>query len=146
MPDDQDDDNNEAADSRNLQPQMRTEDDLSDQTDNEETEEMSDASDAEVMFVSSPTCHSDRASHVKQQLDSADIHALDTLLPRNSGERRTLADVIFSKLENNKSGNVTVVQKVPQGSSPFNFRMPGSFLHIHKTRNTLIQPSGLTLD
>ncbi|KAH0839592.1 Bystin-domain-containing protein [Lanmaoa asiatica] len=116
MPDDQDnsDDDDEAADSRNLQFQMRTTDDLSDQSDSEEAEEMSDGGDAEAMFVSSPHCRSDRASHVEQQLDSADIHALDTLLPLNSGERRTLADVIFSKLESSKSGNVTVIQKVQQ--------------------------------
>lgn len=112
MPDDQDDDDNEATDSHNLQPQMRTVDDLSDQSDNEEIEEMSDDGDAEAMFVSFPSCRSDRASHGKQQLDSADVHALDTLLPPNSGERRTLADVIFSKLESSK---LTVIQKVQQG-------------------------------
>ncbi|KAG6378379.1 Bystin-domain-containing protein [Boletus reticuloceps] len=99
MPDDEDDeDDNGAAGSRNLQPQMRTTDDLSDQSDHDETEEMSDGSDAEAMF----------------QLDSVDVQALDTLLPPNSGERRTLADVIFSKLENSKSGNVTVIRKVQQ--------------------------------
>lgn len=139
MPDDQDDDD-EAAYSSNLQPQMRTADDLSDQSDTEEAEEMSDG-DAEAMFVSSPSCRSDRASHVKwQQLDSADVHALDTLLPHNSGERRTLADVIFSKLENSKSGNVSVIQKIQQGPSAFGFRIPGSFSRVSKTRNTLIQP------
>ncbi|KAF8121346.1 Bystin-domain-containing protein [Boletus edulis] len=99
MPDDEDDeDDTGAAGSRNLQPHMRTTDDLSDQSDYDEIEEMSDGSDAEAMF----------------QLDSVDAQALDTLLPPNSGERRTLADVIFSKLENSKSGNVTVIRKVQQ--------------------------------
>ncbi|KAF8556261.1 Bystin-domain-containing protein [Imleria badia] len=98
IPDDDDDDDNEAADSSNMQPQMRTADDLSDQSDNDSAEETSDGGDAEVMF----------------QLDSVDIHALDTLLPPNASERRTLADVIFSKLENSKPGNVTVIQKVQQ--------------------------------
>ena len=118
MPDDEDDDANEAADPRNLQPQMRTADDLYDQSDSEEAEELSDGGDVETMFVSSPRCHPDRPSDIKQQLDSVDVHALDTLLPPNSGERRTLADVIFSKLENNKSGNVSVIQKIQQGYSP----------------------------
>ncbi|KAI9575032.1 Bystin-domain-containing protein [Boletus coccyginus] len=98
IPDDEDNEDNEAVDSCNLQPRMRTEDDMSDQSDSEEAEEMSDGDDAETMF----------------QLDSVDIQALDTLLPPNSGERRTLADVIFSKLENSKLGNVTVIQKVQQ--------------------------------
>lgn len=141
MPDDQDDDDDEVADSSNMQPQMRTADDMSDQSDTEEAEEMSDDGDAEAMFVSLPSCRSDRASHTKwQQLDSADVHALDTLLPHNSGERRTLADVIFSKLENNKSGNVTVIQKVQQGLSSIGFRVPGDFSRVSKTRNTLIPP------
>jgi len=99
MPDDQnDDDDDEAADARHLQPQMRTADDLSDESDDENAEEMSDDGDPEAMF----------------QLDSADVHALDTLLPPNSGERRTLADIIFSKLEDNTPGNVTVIRKVQQ--------------------------------
>jgi essential nuclear protein 1 len=123
MPDDEDHDNNEAADSRNLQPQMRTADDLYDQSDSEEAEEMSDGSDAETMF----------------QLDSVDVHTLNTLLPPNSGERRTLADVIFSKLENSKSGNVSVIQKVQQGY-PFSIRASDSFLRMSKTRNILIRP------
>jgi essential nuclear protein 1 len=139
MPDDEDHDNNEAADSRNLQPQMRTADDLYDQSDSEEAEEMSDGSDAETMFVSSPRCRSDRLFHVKQQLDSVDVHTLNTLLPPNSGERRTLADVIFSKLENSKSGNVSVIQKVQQGY-PFSIRASDSFLRMSKTRNILIRP------
>lgn len=96
---------------------MRTEDDMSDQSDSEEGEEISEGGDVETMFVSSHHCRSDRASDVKQQLDSVDVHALDTLLPPNSGERRTLADVIFSKLESSKSGSISVIQKVQQGYS-----------------------------
>ncbi|KAG9317136.1 Bystin-domain-containing protein [Chiua virens] len=86
------------ADSRNLQPQMRTTDDFSDESDNEQDEEISEDGDPEAMF----------------HIDTADVQALDTLLPPNSGERRTLADVILSKLENTKGGNVTVIQKVQQ--------------------------------
>ena len=61
MPDDEDDEDNDAAGSGNLQPQMRTTDDLSDQSDDDEAEEMSDGGDAEAMFVSSIHCRADRA-------------------------------------------------------------------------------------
>ena len=140
MPDDEDDDEDEAADPRSLQPRMRTADGLYDESDSEEAEEMSDGGDAETMFVSLSRCRSDRPSHVKQQLDSVDVRALDTLLPPNSGERRTLADVIFSKLENSKTGNVSVIQKVQQGYSSLDFRASDSFLRVSKTGNILIRP------
>jgi essential nuclear protein 1 len=48
-------------------------------------------------------------------LDSGDIQALDALLPSNSGERRTLADIIFAKLESGETNGVNVMQKVQQG-------------------------------
>jgi essential nuclear protein 1 len=35
------------------------------------------------------------------EIDAADREALDALLPPNSGERKTLADIIFSKLDEN---------------------------------------------
>jgi essential nuclear protein 1 len=44
------------------------------------------------------------------------MKTLDTLLPANSGERRTLADIIFAKLDSGEVGNVAVVQKVSQGN------------------------------
>ncbi|KIL00460.1 hypothetical protein PAXRUDRAFT_129826 [Paxillus rubicundulus Ve08.2h10] len=96
MPDDQDEEDD--ADPVALQPRIRIADDILDPSDNEGAEQTSDDGDAEDMF----------------QLDSGDIQALDTLLPANSGERRTLADVIFSKLHDSQSGNVTVIQKVHQ--------------------------------
>ncbi|KAI0052588.1 Bystin-domain-containing protein [Auriscalpium vulgare] len=37
------------------------------------------------------------------QIDSSDIKALDSLLPPNAGERKTLADIIFAKLDNPQS-------------------------------------------
>ncbi|KIJ19847.1 hypothetical protein PAXINDRAFT_126034 [Paxillus involutus ATCC 200175] len=98
MPDDQDEGDDADPVVPDLQPRMRIVDDISDASDNEGAEQMSDDGDAEDMF----------------QLDSGDIQALDTLLPANSGERRTLADVIFSKLHDSQSGNVTVIQKVQQ--------------------------------
>ena len=48
-----------------------------------------------------------------QQLDSGDLKTLDTLLPANSGERKTLADLIFSKLESGETG--AVAQKPSHG-------------------------------
>ena len=56
MPDDDSGDDDDATDSRNLRPQMRTTDDISDQSDNDDVEEMSDGGDAEAMFVSSVRC------------------------------------------------------------------------------------------
>ncbi|KAG1902909.1 Bystin-domain-containing protein [Suillus fuscotomentosus] len=63
-----------------------------------DVDDMSDNGDAEDMF----------------QLDSGDIQALDALLPSNSGERRTLADIIFAKLESGETNGVNAVQKVQQ--------------------------------
>ena len=38
------------------------------------------------------------AEIVIQQIDAGDLETLDTLLPPDAGERRTLADMIFAKL------------------------------------------------
>ncbi|KAI9063423.1 cell adhesion protein byn-1 [Trametes sanguinea] len=38
------------------------------------------------------------------EVDEDDMKTLDALLPANAGERRTLADIIFSKLDNLESG------------------------------------------
>ncbi|KAH7916148.1 Bystin-domain-containing protein [Hygrophoropsis aurantiaca] len=73
-----------------------------DEKDDESEDEMDDAAsdygDADDMF----------------KIDSGDIQTLDTLLPANSGDRRTLADVIFAKLESGQTGNAAVIQKVQQ--------------------------------
>lgn len=99
VPDDEVEDAPAHADTR-LQPRSRPDDALSeDSEEGEAMEDMSDMGDAEDMF----------------QLDSVDMQTLDTLLPTNIGERRTLADVIFSKLESGKQPDgVAVVQKVQQ--------------------------------
>lgn len=39
-----------------------------------------------------------------QEVDEDDMKALDAMLPANAGERRTLADIIFSKLDNLEAG------------------------------------------
>ncbi|PFH52572.1 hypothetical protein AMATHDRAFT_139696 [Amanita thiersii Skay4041] len=46
------------------------------------------------------------------QIDSGDLETLDALLPANAGERKTLADIIFAKLEGTSSA--TIIQKVDQ--------------------------------
>ncbi|KAL0949800.1 hypothetical protein HGRIS_009837 [Hohenbuehelia grisea] len=49
------------------------------------------------------------------EIDSGDMQTLDALLPSNATERRTLADIIFSKLEeSNQNQNAAVIQKVHQ--------------------------------
>ena len=42
---------------------------------------------------------------------------MDALLPDNSGERRTSADIIFAKLESGMTNGVNVMQKVQQGTN-----------------------------
>lgn len=90
------DDSPEPEDEReSFKPRVQFADDDDDDSDDDD---MSDNGDAEDMF----------------QLDSGDIQALDALLPSNSGERRTLADIIFAKLESGETNGVNVMQKVQQ--------------------------------
>lgn len=44
------------------------------------------------------------------------MKTLDALLPTNSGERRTLADIIFAKLDSSKVTDAAVVQKISMES------------------------------
>ncbi|KAH9843704.1 cell adhesion protein byn-1 [Rhodofomes roseus] len=48
------------------------------------------------------------------EVDEGDLKTLDALLPANAGERRTLADIIFAKLDDMESGKTTVIRKVEQ--------------------------------
>ncbi|KZT74509.1 cell adhesion protein byn-1 [Daedalea quercina L-15889] len=54
------------------------------------------------------------------EVDEGDLKTLDALLPANAGERRTLADIIFAKLDDMESGKTTVIRKVEQdpGQAP----------------------------
>ncbi|EIN10812.1 cell adhesion protein byn-1 [Punctularia strigosozonata HHB-11173 SS5] len=45
------------------------------------------------------------------QIDAGDLKTLDSLLPPDTGERRTLADIIFAKLESGEIGHVTTAPK-----------------------------------
>ena len=44
-----------------------------------------------------------------QEIDEGDIQALDALHSSNAGERRTLADIIFAKLESG-TGQTAVIR------------------------------------
>ncbi|KAJ3566958.1 hypothetical protein NP233_g6664 [Leucocoprinus birnbaumii] len=48
------------------------------------------------------------------EIDEEDLHTLGALLPANSGERRTLADVIFAKLDSAEGNTTATIQKVHQ--------------------------------
>lgn len=74
-----------------------------------------------------------------------DLHTLGALLPENSYERRTLADVIFSKLDNAKGNATAAIQRVKQdrersdpalGLNPTvveAYQKLGLFLHKYKS-------------
>lgn len=94
MPEDEDEPRYEDE-RENFKPRAQFADD---EDEDSNDDDMSDNGDAEDMF----------------QLDSGDIQALDALLPSNSGERRTLADIIFAKLESGETNGVNVMQKVQQ--------------------------------
>lgn len=42
------------------------------------------------------------------------METLDALLPHNAGERKTLADLIFAKLDSGEVSSAAVIQKVHQ--------------------------------
>ncbi|KAJ3878777.1 Bystin-domain-containing protein [Lentinula edodes] len=51
------------------------------------------------------------------EIDSGDMETLDALLPHNPGERKTLADIIFAKLDSHGTQNTAAIQKVQQDRS-----------------------------
>jgi len=53
-----------------------------------------------------------------KKIDEEDLHTLGALLPENSHERRTLADIIFSKLDNAADNATAAIQRVQQGALP----------------------------
>ncbi|KAG2151825.1 Bystin-domain-containing protein [Suillus cothurnatus] len=95
MPEDEDESRHEDE-SESFKPRVQFAKYNDDEDSNDD--DMSDNGDAEDMF----------------QLDSGDIQALDALLPSNSSERRTLADIIFAKLESGETNGINVMQKVQQ--------------------------------
>ncbi|KAG6813451.1 hypothetical protein H0H92_010785 [Tricholoma furcatifolium] len=79
------------------------------------------------------------------EIDAGDMDTLDALLPSNSGERRTLADIIFSKIQEGETGGAAVIQKVEQDLEKPNpalgldpkvvesYTKLGMFLHKYKS-------------
>lgn len=51
------------------------------------------------------------SSH-SQQIDAGDLDTLDTLLPPSANERRTLADMIFAKLDEAELDNNSVKKTI----------------------------------
>ncbi|KAF8914150.1 cell adhesion protein byn-1 [Gymnopilus junonius] len=48
------------------------------------------------------------------EIDAGDMETLDALLPTNAGERKTLADLIFAKLDSGEVTSTAAIQKVQQ--------------------------------
>jgi essential nuclear protein 1 len=79
------------------------------------------------------------------EIDAADREALDALLPPNSGERKTLADIIFSKLDENSDQPQKIVINSEESHHNFDpafgldprvvetFTKMGSFLRVYKS-------------
>ncbi|KAH9482459.1 hypothetical protein JR316_0004559 [Psilocybe cubensis] len=51
---------------------------------------------------------------VEYEIDAGDMETLDALLPANAGERKTLADLIFAKLDSGEVTSTAAIQKVHQ--------------------------------
>jgi essential nuclear protein 1 len=74
--------------------------------------------DAEEMLVSSGCIELFRSQSyipLQQQIDSGDLDTMDAMLPPNAVQRRTLADLIFAKLESTDADNPAVIKKIRQG-------------------------------
>ncbi|RDB20496.1 Uncharacterized protein C13G1.09 [Hypsizygus marmoreus] len=97
MPDDEDEDKTAASRSRPRSQAIHEDDDEDEDVSFDAAE---DVEDVEEIF----------------EIDAGDMDTLDALLPSNSGERRTLADIIFAKLESGETGgnNAAVIQKAHQ--------------------------------
>ncbi|GLB33428.1 putative bystin [Lyophyllum shimeji] len=97
MPDDEP--TSPASSSKSISHVIREVDDFDD--DQEDDDELFDAENGE------------EAEEILE-IDAGDMDTLDALLPANAGERRTLADIIFAKIQESESGNAATIQKVQQ--------------------------------
>ncbi|CAL1702091.1 unnamed protein product [Somion occarium] len=75
------------------------------------------------------------------EIDEGDLKTLDALLPSNAGERRTLADIIFAKLESGQTEKTTVIKKTEQDPS----RPPDPALGLNPKVVELYTKVGLVL-
>ncbi len=110
---DEDDTDSEAAPSAFQRPRM----DVDDDDEEEEDEDLQGYDeDVEEVFVSNIKAFTVSMSEAtEQEIDAGDMETLDALLPANSGERKTLADLIFAKLDGAGTPNAAVIQKTRQG-------------------------------
>ena len=65
------------------------------------------------------------------------MKALDAMLPANAGERRTLADIIFSKLDNLESGQTASAQAQEKHHGQSSTSRP--IAHAHRTHVRAVQ-------
>ncbi|KAK1229485.1 snoRNA-binding rRNA-processing protein [Marasmius sp. AFHP31] len=72
-----------------------------DEEDDEDEEEVEEVEEIEEVF----------------EIDSGDLQTLDQFLPPNSGERRTLADIIFAKIDEHEAANAATIKNVQQDKS-----------------------------
>ena len=85
-----------------------------------------------------------KINYDNQEIDESDMQTLDSLLPKSSGDRRTLADVIFAKLqEGETANNVAVIQKSQRGTTCHR-TSTGICSEVGQIRIDLILPTGLT--
>lgn len=54
---------------------------------------------------------------MRQEIDAGDMETLDAFLPANAGERKTLADLIFAKLDSGEVVSTAAIKKVHQGAN-----------------------------
>ena len=66
-------------------------------------------------YVLIPLLHAEIIVTICQDIDADDLDTLDALFPKSSGDRKTLSDLIFAKLDSGETGGAAVVQKVRQG-------------------------------
>ncbi len=80
-------------------------------------------------------------SQILQHIDPEDANALDVFLPANAEERRTLADIIFEKLQNAEEGDdaVSAVNGRP-GREPRGIA-PSEPFNLHADRGSRIERS-----
>ncbi|GJJ07694.1 hypothetical protein Clacol_001899 [Clathrus columnatus] len=90
------DDEEEEEDDQNFQPRMGS---------NQIYDEDEEEEDGDSAMESSI----DAEEYAEQYIDEEDMKTLDALLPSDSGERKTLADIIFSKLEEAEGNTVQPV-------------------------------------
>jgi essential nuclear protein 1 len=79
-----------------------------------------------------------RLSRCAQEIDESDIQALDALHSSNAGERRTLADIIFAKLES--GAGQTAVIRASNRCKSICFKSPTYFGKVLKVAGCFTLP------